>query len=239
MRIAAHLLNEAPPETEAERRARYGLLLVAILAAFAFQGIANPGKWEQIVITALLATTLVLAFWAAYARPVVMRAMILVAVIVVAFSTVEALNGHVAGAGTRIANALLVLLAPPAVLIGVVRTLRARKRVTLEAVFGVLCIYILIGMFFAFTYGTMDRVGHAFFAQNVQATVASCLYFSFTTLTTVGYGDLTAATNLGHTLSVSEALIGQIYLVTIVSVIVANLGRTRATAESAGDRGAT
>jgi hypothetical protein len=46
-------------------------------------------------------------------------------------------------------------------------------------------------------------------------------------LTTVGYGDLTAVTNLGHTLSVSEALLGQIYLVTIVSLIVGNLGRRR------------
>jgi Ion channel len=103
----------------------------------------------------------------------------------------------------------------------------------------VLCIYILAGMFFAFVYGTMDRVGHAFFTQGVQASVAHCLYFSFTTLTTVGYGDLTAATNLGHTLSVSEALIGQIYLVTIVSVIVANLGRSRVPARSAADHAAT
>ena len=71
----------------------------------------------------------------------------------------------------------------------------------------------------------IDRVSGSFFAQDVPATVSRCLYFSFTTLTTVGYGDLTAASNLGHTLSVAEALAGQIYLVTVVSVIVANLGR--------------
>ena len=53
------------------------------------------------------------------------------------------------------------------------------------------------------------------------------LYFSVTTLATVGYGDFTAASNLGHTLSVSEALLGQVYLVTIVSLIVGNLGRRR------------
>jgi hypothetical protein len=48
-----------------------------------------------------------------------------------------------------------------------------------------------------------------------------------TTLTTVGYGDLTAAFNLGHTLSATEALTGQIFLVTVVSVVVANLRRRR------------
>ena len=57
--------------------------------------------------------------------------------------------------------------------------------------------------------------------------MSQCLYFSFTTLTTVGYGDLTARTDLGHTLAVFEALIGQIYLVTVVSLIVSNLGRAR------------
>jgi hypothetical protein len=51
------------------------------------------------------------------------------------------------------------------------------------------------------------------------------VYFSFTTLTTAGFGDLTARTDLGHTLTVFEALIGQIYLVTVVSLIVSNLGR--------------
>ena len=58
------------------------------------------------------------------------------------------------------------------------------------------------------------------------------MYFSFTSLTTLGYGDFTARTNLGHTLSVSEALVGQIYLVTIVSLIVANLGRSRPAPQS-------
>ena len=95
----------------------------------------------------------------------------------------------------------------------------------MEAVFGVLCLYILLGMSFAFIYGAIGRLAGRFFAQGSSASVAHCLYFSFTTLTTVGYGDLTAASNLGHTLSVSEALLGQIYLVTVVSLIVGNLGR--------------
>ena len=69
-----------------------------------------------------------------------------------------------------------------------------------------------------------ERIG---LAQGVPATIPHCTYFSFTTLATIGYGDLTAATNLGHTLSVSEGLLGQVYLVTVVSLIVGNLGRRR------------
>src|SRR4051812_7098796 len=115
---------------------------------------------------------------------------------------------------------------PPAVAIGLYRELRATQEVRLEAVAGVLCLYVLVGMTFGFIYGAIDNLGgDPFFANDQAATVAHCLYFSLTTLATVGYGDFVARSNLGHTLSVSEAMIGQIYLVTVVSLIVSNLRR--------------
>ena len=78
--------------------------------------------------------------------------------------------------------------------------------------------------------------GQDFFAEGVPATIPHCTYFSFTTLATIGYGDLTAASNLGHTLSVSEGLLGQVYLVTVVSLIVGNLGRRRPPGERVEDQ---
>jgi voltage-gated potassium channel Kch len=96
---------------------------------------------------------------------------------------------------------------------------------------GVLAFYLLVGMLFAFGYGAIDHLAAgAFFAGGEEATVSHCLYFSFTTLTTVGYGDFVAATDLGRTLAIFEALLGQIYLVTVVSLIVSNLGRPARTA---------
>jgi hypothetical protein len=211
-----------------DRRERYGLLLGAIMAAFAVQGIATAGPWEQMFVTALLAATLLLALWAAEARPRVVRVAVVVALAVVAASIGTAAAGTVDGAPVRLANLLLVVLAPPAIVVGVMRSLRARNRVTVEAVFGVLGLYILLGMFFSLVYGAIYEFSGTFFTNDLPANAARCLYFSFTTLTTIGYGDLTASTNLGHTLAVSEGLLGQIYLVTIVSLIVGNLGRSRA-----------
>jgi hypothetical protein len=169
-----------------------------------------------------------LSLWCAEARPIIVRVAAAVVAALILVSILETILRTPGGGAARVTNALLVLLAPPAVVVGVARNLRARQAVTLEAVFGVLCVYLLIGMLFAFVYGAIDRLGGSpFFAGGQPATVASCLYYSFTTLTTVGYGDFTARTNVGHTLSVSEALVGQIYLVTVVSLIVANLGRGR------------
>jgi hypothetical protein len=220
----------ADREHSRERRLkeRYGALLGAIVVAYAIQGIANPGRWEQAVMTALLGVTLVLAYRVADAKRWVLRLAVAVVGVLIALSLGNAIGGSVNDGATRIADALLVIFAPPAIIIGVIRTLRARQAVTVEAVLGVLCVYILVGMFFAYVYGSIDYVGGSpFFAGTEPATVARCLYFSFASLTTVGYGDLTARTNLGHTLSVSEALLGQVYLVTVVSLIVANLGRHR------------
>jgi Ion channel len=213
------------PAAAGDRRERFGLVLGALVIAFAVQGVAEPSAWEQVLVSALLATTLLLAFRAADVRPRGMRWAMVVAGLLLAVSVIGAASGHVDSAAARLSNLLLVILAPPALVVGIVRSLRARNQVTVEAVFGVLALYILLGMFFAFIFGAIGRLTGTFFAQGEPVTTARCLYFSFTTLTTVGYGDLTAATNLGHTLSVTEALTGQIYLVTVVSLIVGNLRR--------------
>jgi Ion channel len=205
-------------------RQRYGFLLVAILLSIAVEGIASPGALQQVIVTALAAAGVVLAFRAGGIAPRLVRVAEALALVVLAFSVVRAVAGGV-GEGTTLAmNAALVALGPPAIAVGIWRDLRVSQRVRLQTVLGVLSFYMLLGMLFAFTYGAIDRLGgDAFFAGGQEATASHCLYFSFTTLTTVGYGDFTARSDLGHTLAIFEALLGQIYLVTIVSLIVSNL----------------
>ena len=59
-------------------------------------------------------------------------------------------------------------------------------------------------------------------------------YFSYVTLSTVGYGDFTADNDGGRTLAMLEALLGQAFLVTIVAMVVANLGREHVQLRRAG-----
>jgi hypothetical protein len=205
---------------------RYGLLLVALGVTFFFEGVAEPGDVQRAVATVLVGATLMLALYAAELRTRLLR----VAGVVVLTTVTGILIATAVGKGptvegiTAVANGLLVALAPPGVVIGVWRNLQRTGAVTITAVFGVLCLYLLVGLFFAFTYVAMQNLGGApFFSNGDVATSARSVYFSFVTITTVGYGDFTARTNLGHTLSVTEALLGQIYLVTIVAVFVGRL----------------
>jgi Ion channel len=211
----------------AERRVgRYGLLFLATVASVAVQGIAEPSGFQSVVVTALAGGTLVFAFHAGGLAPRFTRVVMALAAAAVVVAIVRATAGGIGEGVARAVNAALVALGPPALAIGLVRELRATQEVRLEAVSGVLCLYVLVGMAFGFIYGAIDNLGgDPFFASGASASVSHCLYFSLTTLATVGYGDFVARSNLGHTLSVSEALIGQIYLVTVVSLIVSNLRR--------------
>jgi hypothetical protein len=211
---------------EADERRDHVLLLAAVVASVAVQGTLAPGSVQQIVVSLLIGVSLVLAFRVAgSSRPATTLALVLAAT-GVAVATARALGVPVGDGEARALNAVLVALAPPAIALGVIRNLQANQGVRIEAVMGVLSLYMLIGMAFAFVFGAADRLGGApFFADGTDASTATCIYYSFTTLATVGYGDLTARSDLGHTLSIFEALTGQIYLVTVVSLIVGNLGR--------------
>ena len=132
-------------------------------------------------------------------------------------------TGEFGNSSAGIVAFLYVLLTPPAIVSGVLKQFREEQAVTIHSMFGVLCLYLLLGILFAVAYATIQDVSGTEFFAGKQAGRDDFLYFSYTTLTTVGYGDLVAATNLGRSLAISEALLGQIYLVTVVALIVGNL----------------
>lgn len=204
----------------------YGWLLASLVASVAVQGAVPPSAGQRVVISALLGANLVLAVVVANVDRAYLRTAAVVACVGFGLNVLRAVGGVLGEGEIRAGNALVVLLGPPMVALGILRSLRASRSVRLEAVTGVLSLYLMIGLFFAFVYGALDELGNEpFFANDAPGTVARCVYFSFVTLATVGYGDYTAATDLGHTLSIFEALIGQIYLVTVVAVLVSGLGR--------------
>jgi hypothetical protein len=209
---------------------RYGLVLLLILCSLVFQLGAPDDDWARLVTIALQGATLVLALYASEARPAIARLAIAVVALAVLASAAALIGfGELGTTPGRIVAVLLIALAPLAIVSGVIRGVRTEGAVTLHTMFGVLCIYLLVGMLFATAYGLVgDAQTEPFFASGIDPDISDYLYFSFATLTTVGYGDLSAATHLGRSVAITEALIGQIYLVTVVAVIVGGLSRRRA-----------
>jgi hypothetical protein len=113
----------------------------------------------------------------------------------------------------------------PAALVGVtlpislLRTLQHRT-VTYETILGALCAYVLTGLVFAFVYIAISRFGEEFFAQAGPHPQSEYLYFSFVVLTTLGFGDLSPSRGLPQAMVAVEALLGQVFLVTMVARLV-------------------
>ena len=141
----------------------------------------------------------------------------------VAIAVASTTEGTVAQAAPLVLSAGLALGAP----VAIVHRLRRQTAIDLMTVAGALCIYLLAGLFFALLYGSIGAIADPFFVQKEAATGVDYVYYSFVTLTTVGYGDLTARQDAGRMFSILEALFGQLYLVSVVAVLVANMGRSR------------
>jgi hypothetical protein len=104
----------------------------------------------------------------------------------------------------------------------IVRRVLSFGTVTMQSIYGALSAYLVIGLMFAAFYAAISAlVSGDFFANGQNATTQTFQYFSFTTLTTLGYGDYTAIGNGGRAVAILEALTGQIFLATLVARLVA------------------
>jgi hypothetical protein len=199
----------------------YGVVLLLIVASFLFTAAGPEGPWSLSVLVLLQSATLVAALWTSGLGRAAVRPSVVLACVGAVVAAAQLVGGGDAlTAAVGLLNALLVVAIGVVVAVGVFD----QQTVNQQSILGAICLYLLIGMVFTFLYGAVATLGSGdFFAQGTDGTPALRLYFSYVTLATLGYGDYTAAGDLGHTLAVTEALIGQLYLVTVVAVVVGRL----------------
>jgi hypothetical protein len=206
------------PRQRLERRRqqaedRFGVLLLLLVGSFVALGFSDV-RWVGVIAAGLQVAALLVAFLATSLRRdhKWLGSFALLGVVSVAMAGLE---GHTASgigeiAGVVVLGALLVALLD--------RVLR-HEHVTIQTLFGAVCAYFLIGLMFSSIYGALNDLADApLFAEAVDQSVFS--YFSFTTLTTVGFGDYTAATDLGRRIAVIEAVVGQVFIATTLARLV-------------------
>ncbi len=207
----------------------FGVVLLLVFATFVFIEAAPEKEWTSIITIGLLGATLLMAMRAAGNRARYQRAArVVVAVgLVASIVSVVGVDAQVSKAFVRGVSALLVAVTPFTIARSVFHSVLDQRRVTLQAIFGVVAIYLMLGILFAYAYAVIGAIADdPFFTSGASETIQNFVYFSFVTVTTVGFGDLTAAHQLGRTLAIVEALFGQLYLILVVSLFVGNL-RTR------------
>jgi Ion channel len=207
---------------------RYGAVLVCATAALVWLIIAPSSDWAHGVAFALEGLALAIAVSTAATRPKVQRARAVAIGVVAGLLVVVVATGLVPPEGAAALSALAGTGASLALVGGLIRLVR-RHGVTLQAVAGALAIYVQLGLIFAWLIGFVSHMSDKpYFTQGGDGSQSERVYFSFTVMTTTGFGDFTAAQPLGRGIAVVEMLVGQIYLVTVIGVLVGGLvGRRR------------
>jgi len=196
---------------------RYGLLLLVLIGTYLFSAFNGAHLTTEVQIL-LFALVLLLAM---RSSPLPGRWPLIISAITVigsAAAFAAALTGTQAGLGAAEIWKTLVLLMTAVV---VVRRVLAKRTVTIQSIYGALSAYLIIGLMFAASFAAIQRLEAGdFFADHEPVNTQTLQYFSFTTLTTLGYGDFTAARSGGRSLAVMEAVTGQVFLATLVARLV-------------------
>ena len=206
---------------------------VLSIVAFSLIAVGDASIWARIL--ALLVQVLLFQIVVtAHIRNPRVRRLIFIAAPIAVVATVSLISAIAilvdSGAGRSATGLFSAALA-----IGVIIRLFGRvikaPVINLRVVGDAVAVYLMMGLTFAYLYLAIDAVrGDDFFVQGPQPAYVF-LYFSYITLATVGYGDFTAADAVGRLLAMLEGLVGQLYLVTVLALIVSNLGRQRKPAQ--------
>ncbi len=197
----------------------YGLLFIFLIVYYVLLTIDWNGRLSLLVRVAWLCLTTLLAFYTSRVPRRIMVAVVAASGFTFVASVVVILQGNAQADGGIVLLASVLVLSTPFA-IGW-RTLK-HSRVTGETIMGALCVYILIGLIFAtLDYGFQLAANRPYFAQPGPHGPSDFVYFSYITMATVGYGDLTPAPGLPRTTAALEALMGQIFLVVLVARLVA------------------
>jgi ion channel len=207
----------------AARRAShsFGYVLLAIGVTFVFTATAPDAAWSTSTLVLLESGTMIVALWTSGLSKAGSPLSIGFLCLAIGLATANLIwGGQVLTGVLGIVSALLAVG-----IVGVIAgSVVIQGEVNAQSVTGAVCVYLLLGIIFMFVYGVAAALSdHPFFAQGTDGTRSLRLYFSYVTLATLGYGDYTPQSDFGHTLAILEALIGQIYLVTVVALLVARL----------------
>ena len=211
------------------------VLCVATMIVFPFTGLFRGGGIVAFPFAAAL--TLV-----ALHRSEVRRSTIRFAIVVITVAAIAALTAAIVGLSTDVDERHLVAISSTGfamvfalVFPAVVRTALGHRRVNLNTLTAAVSAYLIIGLWFTTIYLALASIQGGEFFKGVPApTVGDFEYFSFITLTTVGYGDFTPVTAAGRSAAVAQAVLAQVYMVTTVARVVSLYGSERRERDASG-----
>jgi len=215
-----------------DRGIGYAIVLALLFVSYglcATQPSTDPSPWAFLAMLA----TVAIVFHVTRARRLVQRVswgVLSVAGAAAVVATAFGIEGPVLAIPLSAASMIALLVAPGAIIIHQV----TRRGLDLEALLAAITAYILVGMFFAFVYNLMSQIAPTpMFGEKSLDSLGNQLFFSFTALTTTGYGNLVPVGSGGQAIAIAEGITGQIFLITAVARIMRGASAKRGTPSTA------
>lgn len=206
-------------------RDSYVALVGLLLLTFLLGAIVGDSRVGEALILTVTLFSLLLALQTSDVAPRTIRWVVaLFAVLLLSsFLIPRAYRAYSGGFGALAASAAYVVGA-----LAILRRIGRHTVIGLDTVMGAISAYVILGYAFGHGYvATQAFSGAPFFTDGRHGNLFDFQYFSFVTLTTLGYGDLAPASTTGRSLAVLEALLGQIFLITAVARLVSLWGKQR------------
>jgi voltage-gated potassium channel len=212
----------------AHREARFGYLLAGLIAYLLLGPLAREvfGEMDGLVLMIALSSILVIGIFSLQESRLLFGIGITLAVVAVLLTIMDFFNAQ---------NQILKLIALADVFIFFVisivlglKNLFDEGPITLNRLMGGICIYVLLGMCWSIIYMYLIWWHPDAFAGAVADTPDNPLfwdmiYFSFVTLTTLGYGDITPVEPVARALAYTEAIVGQLFIAILIGTLVGNI----------------
>ncbi len=215
-------------------RDSYIALFVLLLLDFLILNLDNSPRWSGLVRSVSVSVTVLFAIHTSKGRITLLRFAQFGVVLSVVTGIVQTVTDNPRATGVAFCVTTVLLAVTP---VAILRRLFQHERVDVETVFGAIDVYIVFGLLFASLFAGIAKIhpNPAFFAQVRHPMGSTFVYMSFVTLTTVGFGDITPFSNLARSVVVLEAMVGQVFLVTLVARLVSLYGLEQPSARRQAD----
>jgi len=202
----------------------YGIALGLFFLVMLLPVVLPEERWANTLTASVAALGALVALHSSRVQPWLLRATTAAAVVIVLIVVLRDPNES-ERAAFYIAVAFVLFITPVAILVRIAH----HRIITPRTLYGALCVYLLLGLGFSFLYQALDHFDQSSFPAITSTDRVAFAYYSFITLTTVGYGDIAPATDAARQSAVFEAVLGQVFLVVVVARVVSMLGHERDT----------
>lgn len=220
----AHSGQGPTPSSGSILHSGYWLVLSLLAISYALCA-AQTSPDPSAAVLFIQLVTVAVTLWVAEVNPRLRRMgwiIVLGAAVVVAVVAIIGTTGRVLDIVLSAASIVAYLIAPFAI----ITHERKKKRIDGQVLLAAIAAYIMVGMFFTFVYNFIAlTTSMPTFGDGHVDSLTSQLFFSFTTLTTTGYGDKVPVTAGVQSIAIAEAITGQLFLVIAVARVVSGWKR--------------